>query len=146
MAEVDPSVGKWYKYTTVGKRGLDMTAPLTAARLHEVAHKAAEEYFERVYEGIDEWPEGISWVEVLTINLEGNELSKEEQDKLKELGFKKTEYLKGHWYLRSPGNFNCYNLCTQAVAARTAAKLLEEHGYRAFSNTIEYEELITRTQ
>ena len=120
-----------------------MLKPLTPERLHEVAHKTAEEYFQRVCEGIDYFPKKIGCVTVGPEDLEGKKLSKSKQKILKQLGFKKVEGKpRIAWYIKNPGKFTDYNGRKQEIAAEATQQLLTIHMYKATTYIYKLDELI----
>jgi hypothetical protein len=104
------------------------------AKAKQTASKVANEYFNTVLNGKDNFPCGFAWVEVFGTN--DNEKSKIKGNSklgamLKKAGFYQDSYDKV-FKIWNPSGHHAQNIYTKEAGAYAAANVLEKYGFRAY--------------
>lgn len=112
---------------------LAMDAKAIATEVQEAAYNAANEYFQTVLGGVDQYACGFAWVEVSPQYKGNTREGKAERQVLTELGFSKM--YNGIYQLWNPANFPCQNIETLEKGAVAAAQVLKKYGIEAFATS-----------
>ena len=106
--------------------------------IQDVAYKAAARCHREMYNGVDKWPYGLSYVEILNQNRDGTKLTNSQEQELRELGFRESH--KQTWYMLNPGRYQSQSMIPQIKAAEIVVEQLEDR-YIAYERKIDEEQL-----
>ena len=104
---------------------------LFASQITEVAHNAATKYYNEQLGGADTGACGFASVTVYTKYKGNTREGRNERRDLEQLGFRKT--YTGGYELHNPSQLAVQSVGVKYEGARAAAKLMKEHGYKAYA-------------